>query len=268
MTIFICNACGTSYPDAVAPPAACPICDDERQYIPLAGQLWTAREAMLATQRNAWCQLEPDLFSIQVTPGLGINQRALLVRTPAGNILWDCITLLDPVTEALIRGLGGLAGIAISHPHYYTVMQDWAAAFDCPIHLHAADREWVMRPSAHIRHWEGETLGLLPAVQVVRGGGHYPGGAVLHWSGPAGGVLLCGDILQITPGAHRVSFMWSYPNMMPLPVSEIRAIEARLAPLAYDRIYGAFTGQDVRRDGRGVVARSAARYLELLETGL
>ena len=268
MTVFICNACGTSYPDAPEPPAACPICDDERQYIPLAGQRWTAREAMLATQRNAWCQLEPDLFGIQVTPGLGITQRAILVRTPAGNILWDCITLLDPATEALIRGLGGLAGIAISHPHYYTVMQDWAAAFDCPIHIHAADREWVMRPSVHIRHWEGETLDLLPGIRLVRGGGHYPGGAVLHWRGAEGGVLLCGDILQITPGAHRVSFMWSYPNMMPLPASEIRAIEARLAPLAYDRIYGAFTGQDVRGDGRGVVARSAARYVELIEKGL
>jgi hypothetical protein len=37
-----------------------------------------------------------------------INQRALLLRTPHGNILWDCIANLDPATQTLITALGGL----------------------------------------------------------------------------------------------------------------------------------------------------------------
>ncbi len=152
-------------------------------------------------------------------PAFAINQRAFLLLTPQGNILWDCIALLDPATEALVRGLGGLSAIAISHPHYYTTMQDWAAAFDAPVHLHAADRDWVMRAAPSIRFWEGETLEIAPAVTLIRAGGHFAGGTVLHWAGTSdsAGALLAGDIVQVTPGARCVSFMWSYPNMLPLP---------------------------------------------------
>jgi hypothetical protein len=59
--------------------------------------------------------------------------------------------------------------------------------------------------------------------------------------------------------------MWSYPNMMPLSAAEVRRVAERLAPWSYDRIYGAFAGQEVARDGPAIVARSAARYAELLE---
>ncbi len=200
-------------------------------------------------------------------PAFGIGQRAFLLLTPAGNILWDCIALLDAATEELVRGLGGLSAIAISHPHYYTVMQDWAAAFGAPVHLHSADREWVMRPVSSIRFWEGDTLELNPTITLIRAGGHFPGGTVLHWAGGAdgAGALLAGDIVQVAPGARRVSFMWSYPNMMPLPAAEVRRVAERLAPWSYERIYGAFTGQEVTHDGPEIVARSAARYVELSE---
>jgi hypothetical protein len=267
MTIFLCTACGTSFPDALQPPACCMICEDERQYVPAAGQAWVTREALAAAHRNAWTLHEAGLLSLQTVPAFGINQRAFLLRTPAGNILWDCIALLDPATEALVRGLGGLHAIAISHPHYYTTMQDWAAAFGAPIHLHAADRAWVRRPDPAIRFWKGETLELFSGVTLIRGGGHFPGGTVLHWAGTAdgAGALLAGDIVQVAPGARRVSFMWSYPNMMPLPAAEIRRIAACLAPWAYDRLYGAFIGQDILAGGHAIVERSAARYAELLE---
>lgn len=267
MTVFLCVACGVSYPDAPRPPGHCPICDDERQFVPASGQSWTARDALAETHRNAWRQHEPGLLSVQTLPAFAINQRAFLLLTPAGNVLWDCIALLDPATEALVRGLGGLSAIAISHPHYYTAMQDWAAAFGAPVHLHAADRDWVMRPDSSLRFWEGETLDVLPAVTLIRAGGHFPGGAVLHWAGTAdgAGALLTGDIVQVAPGAQRVSFMWSYPNMLPLPAHEVRRVAERLAPWSYGRIYGAFTGQEVTHGGPAVVARSAARYVELLE---
>ncbi len=269
MTVSICSACGTSYPEAPRPPERCPICEDERQYVPAQGQSWLSSGALAEGHRNAWRRHEHGLLSLQTVPAFAINQRAFVVQTPEGNVLWDCIALLDPATEELVRGLGGLSAIAISHPHYYTTMQDWAAAFDAPVHLHAADRDWVMRPASAIRFWDGDSLHLAPGLTLVRAGGHFAGGTVLHWSGTqdGAGALLAGDIVQVTPGARRVSFMWSYPNMMPLPAAEVRAVAARLAPLAYERIYGAFVGQEATRDGPAIVARSAARYVEILEQG-
>jgi hypothetical protein len=213
---FLCATCGTSYSDLPQPPQRCPVCEDERQFVPASGQAWTTREALADAHRNAWARHEPGLLSLQTVPAFAINQRAFLLCTPQGNILWDCIALLDPATEELVHGLGGLSAIAISHPHYYTTMQDWAAAFGATIHLHAADRDWVMRPSPKIHFWEGDMLALSSAVTLIRAGGHFPGGTVLHWATAAEGrgALLAGDIVQVTPGAHRVSFMWSYPNMM------------------------------------------------------
>jgi hypothetical protein len=263
MTIFLCNACGTSYPEAADPPPECRICTDERQFVPAAGQSWTTREALATQYRNAWQQHQEGLLSLQSQPHFAIGQRAFLLRTPAGNVLWDCVALLDRATEALVRALGGIAAIAISHPHYYTTMQDWAEAFKAPVHLHAADRAWVMRAHPSIRFWDGEAHEILPGVTLLCAGGHFPGGTVLHWA-EGTGTLLVGDILQVTPGAHRVSFMWSYPNMMPLPAAAIRQIEERLRRRPYERIFGAFPGQDVLADGPAVVARSAQRYVELI----
>jgi hypothetical protein len=267
MTVYLCRACGTSYPDAAAPPERCPICEDERQYVPADGQAWVGREALADLHRNAWRQHEPGLLSVQTVPAFAINQRAFLLATPGGNVLWDCLPLFDAATEAIVRALGGLVAIAVSHPHYYSAMQDWAAAFGATIHLHAADRQWVMRPDPAIRFWDGDSLEIAPGATLVRLGGHFAGGTVLHWGTGAdrAGVLLAGDILQVTPGAHRVSFMWSYPNMLPLSAAEVRRLVARLAPWRYERIHGAFAGQDVPRDGPAIVARSAARYCALIE---
>ncbi len=264
VTIFLCRACGTAFPEADAPPAACPICADERQYVPRGGQAWISRDALAAGHRNAWARHEPGLLSLQTVPAFAINQRAFLLATPVGYILWDCIALLDAATEEIVRALGGLVAIAISHPHYYTAMQDWAAAFGAPVYLHAADRQWVVRPDPAIRFWEGEALEVAAGATLVRLGGHFAGGTVMHWA-ERGGALLAGDILQVTPGAHRVSFMWSYPNMLPLPAAEVRRVAARLAPWRYRRIYGAFAGQEVPEDAEGVVARSVELYCSHLE---
>src|SRR3982074_3231289 len=79
-------------------------------------------------------------------PAFGIGQRAILARTPAGNVLWDCLALIDDATVDLLKGMGGVAAIAISHPHYYTTMVEWSRALGgAPIYLHAADSQWVMR---------------------------------------------------------------------------------------------------------------------------
>jgi hypothetical protein len=180
-------------------------------------------------------------------------------------VLWDCVTLLDEATVALVRGLGGIAAIAISHPHYYSAMVEWSRAFGCPVHLHAADRRHVMRPAAAaLRFWEGETLEILPGVTLHRLGGHFAGGTVLHWANGRGGALLSGDIVQVAPDRH-VSFLWSYPNMIPLPGAEVARIGARLTALEFEAVHGAFPGRDIPVGGKAALARSVARYVAALE---
>jgi hypothetical protein len=267
VTIHICRTCGTSYPEAPQPPPACPICDDERQYVPRGGQSWTTREALSAAHVNGWRQLEPNLLQIHTNPPFAIGQRALLLRQPSGNILWDCIALLDEATQAIIKALGGLAAIAISHPHYYTTVQDWAQTFGCPVYLHAADRKWLMRPDPSVNFWQGETLALADGITLLRLGGHFEGGTVLHWAGGAErrGAILSGDILQVAGDTSRVSFLWSYPNMMPLASATVRRIAETLKPWPFERVYGAFPDRQIVQDGKRGVERSAARYIELLE---
>ena len=109
MPIWLCEACGTSFPPADAPPGRCPICEDARQFVPPRGQGWTTSEALAAGHANAWRQLEPGLLQIETVPRFAIGQRALLLRTGAGNILWDCLALLDAATIELVRARFGAA---------------------------------------------------------------------------------------------------------------------------------------------------------------
>ena len=157
MPAFICSACGTQYPPSDTPPAHCPVCEDERQYIPPEGQSWTTLERLRISHHNGFRQYEPGLIGIGTQPKFAIGQRALLLCTPEGNILWDCISLIDDATITLINGLGGLHAIAISHPHFYTTLVDWSRAFgDVPVHLHANDAKWVRQPDRCIKFWQGE----------------------------------------------------------------------------------------------------------------
>ena len=97
-------------------------------------------------------------------------------------------------------------------------------------------------------------------VTLLRLGGHYAGGTVLH--DPASSTLLSGDIVMVIPDRRFVSFMWSYPNLIPLPATEVQRIAARLESWRFDRILGAWWDRLVPRDGNEVVRRSAARYVE------
>jgi hypothetical protein len=264
MQAFICTACGTQYPPSAAPPAACPICTDERQFVPASAQSWTTLERLKNGHSNKFRRLAPGLTTIETTPAFGIAQRAILVQTPAGNLLWDCIALIDDATVDLVKGLGGIAAIAISHPHYYTTMLEWSRAFgDVPIHLHAADRRWLMREDPSVQFWEGNAKPIGLGLTLVCLGGHFEGGTVLHWAdwGEGRGVVLSGDILQVVPSGH-VSFMWSYPNLIPLSAAKVSRIAEILEPFAFDAVYGAFSGRgQIDENGKQVVAASVARYI-------
>lgn len=262
--IRLCTACGTAYQPPHSPTDRCKICDDPRQYVPAGGQSWIDFDQLTAHHANKWTAHGEALLSIKTVPKFAIDQRAFLLRTPHGNVLWDCIANLDQATLALVNALGGLHAIAISHPHYYTTMQEWAAAFNAPIYLHDRDREWIVRDSPHLKLWQGDSLPLLPSLTLLRLGGHFPGGCVLHWA-EGDGVILAGDILQVTPGAHGVSFMWSYPNMLPLPAAAVQRIMQRLAGVTFGQVYGAFEGQDIRQQAKEKVMRSGQIYLDCLQ---
>jgi hypothetical protein len=266
MTHSICITCGTQFAETETPPAHCPICEDERQYIGWAGQQWTTLEALQAGHHNRIQQEEPRLTGIGTDPGFAIGQRALLVQTGEGNLLWDCISLLDEPTIDVIKALGGVHAIAISHPHYYSSMVEWSLAFDAPIHLHAADRQWVMRPDPAIEFWEGETKSLFGGLTLIRCGGHFAGGTVAHWpDGAEGrGALLVGDILQVVSDRRYVSFMYSYPNLIPLPAHKVQHIVEAVEPYPFDRLYGAWWERVVASDGKAAVRRSAARYIRAI----
>src|SRR5437879_3078636 len=112
MPAYICTTCGTQYAPTPQPPASCPICLDERQYVTPAGQSWTTLDVLARRSMNAIRELEPNLISITTFPAFGINQRAQLLRTSHGNVLWDCIALVDRATVEMITAMGGLKSIA------------------------------------------------------------------------------------------------------------------------------------------------------------
>ena len=182
------------------------------------------------------------------------------MRTTNGNVLWDCVPLLDPALVEMVKALGGVSAIAISHPHYYTSMVEWSRAFGgVPIYLHAADRQWVMRPDQAIVFWDGETKPLGDGLTLVRCGGHFEGGTVLHWAGGADGkgALLTGDIIQVVADRKHVSFMYSYPNYIPLSAAAVERIVRAVEPFEYERVYGAFWDTVIEQDGKAAVSRSA-----------
>jgi hypothetical protein len=211
-------------------------------------------------------EVEPDLLGIGVRPGIGVGQRALVIRTPGGNLLWDPPAFLDEAAIDAVREAGGLAAVSSSHPHMYGAAVEWSHAFDAPFLIAEADAGWLPRPDPAVRTWSG-SLEVLPGVTLVQCGGHFPGSAAAHWSA-GGGALLVGDTLFVTPGADRVSFIWSAPNRLPLPARDVTHIVDTLEPYRFDRIYGGWWEPVIATDAHAILRRSAARYVEILNGNL
>lgn len=264
MECFICTTCGVQQAPSARPPRHCPICEDERQYVPRAGQTWTTLQRMVAAGHAIDIrEIDTGLTGVGIAPSFGIGQRGLLVQTPHGNVLWDCVGFIDEAAIAVIRARGGIQAIAVSHPHFYGTMVEWSRAFDhAPIYVPSADSTWVQRPDDAIVHWD-ERVEILPDVTLVQCGGHFEGSAVLHWAegGRGRGALLVGDTLTVVPDTRFVSFMRSYPNHIPLAPGTVRRIVATVRRYRFDVIYGGWWDRTVTRDGARAVERSASRYL-------
>lgn len=265
MPAWICATCAVQYPDTAEPPSVCPICSDERQYVGWGGQRWTSMAELAVDHAVTIREEEPELFGVGVEPSVAIGQRALLVRTPEGNVLWDCIPLLDDAARQRITELGGISAICMSHPHFYAANVEFAEAFDARVYIPRADQQWVQRPSERIELFDDE-VSLFPGVTLARIGGHFDGAAVLHWAGGSAGrgALLTGDTITVVQDREWVSFMWSYPNLIPLDEATIRDISRRVERFPFDRVYGGWWGRVVVEDGPGAIRRSADRYIARL----
>ena len=246
MENFICVQCGTQFAETAEPPLRCPICEDERQFVRHMGREWTTLDRLQTDHRNRLEEEAPRLLGIGTEPEFAIGQRALLLQSPSGNLLWDCVALLDEQTVSEINVRGGLRAIAIF--------------------LHSADREWVMRKSSRIQFWEGTSLSLWDDLTLINCGGHFEGGTVLHWPAASRdrgskGALLTGDIIQVVQDRRYVSFMRSYPNLIPLGPAAMNCILQRIEPFPFEQIYGAWWKANVLTDAKTAVTRSAERYL-------
>jgi hypothetical protein len=169
----------------------------------------------------------------------------------------------------------------ISHPHFYTTHLEWAAAFSCPVYVASDDVEWLSRTdSPGLRTLlTAPTTQITPSITAIKAGGHFPGSLVLHLKSPQGNALLLADTIMTVPvgmsgpnnawstysnntkseksgiyhlsrpaGTTSYSFMWSYPNMIPLDPSAILGIWDAIKSFGFTRTFGGFMGQDVRGD--------------------
>jgi glyoxylase-like metal-dependent hydrolase (beta-lactamase superfamily II) len=266
MPFWTCSQCGAQFPDAAHPPMACLICGDERQFVNWSGQSFLSHQEMSQRYRLIWRD-DLGLIGLQVEPSFAIGQRALLVPEPDGCVMWDCVPLATDAAIAHVRSLGGLKAIAISHPHFYGAVADWSEAFGgVPAYLHGDDRAFVTRPHPAIVPWSGETQRLSDDVTLLRTGGHFPGATVLHWKKAAEGkgALLVGDIAMVAMDRRHVSFMYSYPNYIPLGAAAVRRIAEMIAPLAFDRIHGAWWDRNIATGARAAFEASVARHLKAL----
>ena len=262
----ICVTCGTQYSDGPAP-EHCLICSEERQYVGWKGQRWTTLEELRTGHRNRIEPEGPGLVGIGTEPKFAIGQRALHVRTVEGGFLWDCISLVDDATVAAVQSLGRITGIAISHPHYYASMVAWSRALGgVPVYLHAEDSQWVVHHDRVLRFWDGDTLQPTPGITLIRCGGHFAGGTVLHWADGAdgGGALLAGDIIMVGEDRRTAGFMYSFPNYIPLNARAVQRVGAMVEPFEFDHVYGGWFGRNILSEGKQAVRYSVRRYVHAI----
>ncbi|KAJ4287930.1 hypothetical protein N0V90_011945 [Kalmusia sp. IMI 367209] len=260
--LAICFTCGTQFDSPLSsPPKSCPICDDPRQYVPPTGQQWTSLVSESTLQVNEFNTDPHDSrihyittkpvqpSSTQMPAGLsdstttrkqlGIGERAILLQTDAGNVLWDLVAWIDDATVEFVKEKGGLKAIVREDKH-------------------------------GVRQFITGATEIMPGVTAIQAGGHFDGSMVLHWEKK----LFIADTMMSVPsgfyqkdrlpGTTTFSFMWAYPNMIPLPPSAVYGIWKALKPYAFDSTYGGFPGQNVTRpDLKAQVLESAKIFLRM-----
>ncbi len=260
----ICTTCGTRYDNEHFDEKICPVCADDRQYVNLNGQQWTSYAEMKDSHSLYFNKLRDDIYEISIRPSFAIGQKGHLILHPEGNVLWDCLPFLDEAAASFINKLGGLKAIAISHPHYYSLMAEWANYFGCPIYLHEKDRKWVFDNEENIHFFSEEKLKLSEGIEIVNTGGHFPGSTVLHYTTekrPA--TLFGGDTLYLSLHKKHFSAMYSYPNNIALDRKELFSCFEKLKALNFDVFFGAFSWQNLYEGAGKIFEKSLERYRQI-----
>ena len=258
---LICSTCGTAY-EQNSVPEICTICLDERQWVPASGQSWTTPGELHNKHSVKLNRLQERLYEMEINPMFAIGQRALLVLSDQGNVLWDCIPLLDEMAIEFIKAKGGLKAIAFSHPHFYSNMNEWAGVFDCPVYIHKNDAKHIMVKGNHIQLWEGDEMNLWDGMKIINMGGHFAGSSILHVPFlSTAGTIICGDTLFLSPDKKHFSAVYSSPNRIPLPIAEMRRIEKRLEHIPFDSFYGYIKTQNLHHNVKAILKNSMARYV-------
>ncbi|TDZ31355.1 Uncharacterized protein C8035_v005967 [Colletotrichum spinosum] len=272
MDLLICGTCGVQYDSHAV--KSCKICDDPRQYVAPDGQWFTTLRDLQDSKKytNVFTKdkYNSAVIAVQTQPQVAIGQRAFLLRSAEGNVLWDCVTYIDRDTVARVDALGGISAIVISHPHYFSTALHWAEAFGCKVYVSAEDGEWLTRRGdAHVL-WTGRQRefanGSFLAVKVA---GHFPGSSVLLWRSEK--KLFVADSVMVVPsgvyhvdrppGTASFSFMWSYPNLIPLSPDDVHGIWKAVAGLDFEDAYSAFPGRDARGDAKRRFLESAQLFV-------
>ncbi|GKT88915.1 metallo-beta-lactamase family protein [Colletotrichum tofieldiae] len=272
MDLMICGTCGVQFDSHAI--KSCKICDDPRQYVAEGGQWFTTLRELQDSKKytNIFTKdkYNSGVIAIRTEPQVAIGQRAFLLRSPSGNLLWDCITYLDDETVRRINALGGVAAIVISHPHYFSTALHWAEAFGCAVYVSTEDSEWLTRRGeAHVL-WEGREMEFLNReFLAVKVAGHFPGSSVLLWKSEK--KLFVADSVMVVPsgvyhvdrppGTASFAFMWSYPNMIPLSPEAVHGIWKAVAALDFEDAHSAFAGRDARGDAKKRLLESAQLFV-------
>ncbi|EFJ14066.1 hypothetical protein SELMODRAFT_423994 [Selaginella moellendorffii] len=183
--------------------------------------VWTSMSKMRLQFRNGFKTHEPQVLEIITFPKFGIGQRAFLIQTQEGNILWDCISFLDDATVAIIKSLGGLRAIATSHPHYYSTNSRWSEAFGgVPVYIHG----WYCLPL------------FLSFISISL----YPYFCRVVYQHEKVGM----DNKTVGMDNKIVSIMRSYLNYIPLLSSHTKRIGQVIEPWNFGRLYVAFQDRE------------------------
>jgi hypothetical protein len=257
--LVCCATCGVEY--GPSQPDVCPICADERQWVPESGQAWTTQADLAANSNIAIRELGPDQWGVTAA-GVGIGQTMQVIKTAGAVLLWDPVGLVDADTVSFIRSLGPVEAIVASHPHMYGAQTTWSRALgDAPVLINEADQHWVQRPDPVHRIWNGN-LAVAEGVELMTLGGHFPGSAIVHWRSGAGGTgtLLAGDTIMVNPDRSTLSFLRSYTNRIPLSGACVTRMADAVSGLRFEQIWSNF-GNAIRERAAARVQASAERHV-------
>lgn len=257
--LISCATCGVEYgPDL---PEVCPICADERQWVPEGGQAWITQAELADRATVRIAELGADQWGVTAS-AVGIGQTMQVVRSASGVVLWDPIGLVDTETVAFIRSLGRVTAIVASHPHMYGAQVSWSRALDnADVMINAADQDWVQRRDPVQRAWSGDHT-LAEGLDLLTLGGHFPGSAIVHWAGGAAGAgsVLAGDTMMVNPDRTTLSFLRSYPNRIPLSGAVVERMAGAVSGLRFEQIWSNFSNAIVA-DAAALVQASAERHV-------